>query len=352
MSHELETTGVDTGRRALLQGLLGLTALVATGCTRYTLRDPTTIGTQTELRAGVRVATFANDDARNDGSTYPHEVHTELWLLGEDGRRELVHRSRHPDWTRDDLVPGRYELRVVEVSDGKEARTAAGKQKRRFTVAAGDRAEVALTLKSFPWEAVVVVLIAVVIVVGVILLVAAVAGGGGKGGGGSIPLGSGGGPKGGGPPPLGVDPGVLHVAAVLLDPLTPLRILALPCDVYFIGPPWPIEYADDVPPPPPEPAAPGIAAIRPPRTATEAAELTFTKPMKLGDLGPDTLQIVGPDGMEAVGVSFSPDGFLAWVRPLRPLTPGHWRVRALGRAIHDEDGRALGYDAQVGFDIA
>ena len=130
------------------QFLTSLAAVATTaGCTRFALPAPGAIEEPGPgPRAGVRLRTFATDADRRDGVPFAHEVHTELWLLREDGPRELVHRSRDGAWTRGDLVPGRYELVVVEVSDGEQARAPKGRDTRRFDVAEGELARAARSL--------------------------------------------------------------------------------------------------------------------------------------------------------------------------------------------------------------
>lgn len=330
-------------RRALL---VGLGALAAAGCTRFALPGPSALPAVTAAtggpRAGVRVTTYASDEARRSGEAYVHEVHLELWLVR--GReRELVHRARHPQWLRADLVPGRYELVVVEVSDGTRARAPAGRTTRTFTVADGELAEVVLTIESFPWEAVVAVTIVVVVVVAVVAVLAS--NGGGPPGGMSVTPGGGGG---GSPAVPAVHPGSVHFyGGWFVEPA--VHILIWPVDVYLDAEAWDeADLADR--PPRAAPEAPAVEAIEA-VDADGTVEVRFSRPIRRGDLGPDTLGIHGLDGRVAVGVSVSRDRRTAWIRPLRPLAPGRWAARVLGRAIHDDAGVAIGHDVQVGFDV-
>jgi hypothetical protein len=322
---------------------------VLAGCTRFSLRPQVALSNVVpEPRAGVRLRTFANDATRKAGESYIHEIHTELWLLRSEGVRELVHRARVPEWSRDDLVPGRYELVVVQVSNGVSAAAPAGRRSRRFQVEEGQAAEIALTVQSVPWEGLLVVFIVFsVVVVLVAVLVVANGGLGGGGGGNGAPGGGSPGMTGTGMAkfgPVTATPG--DVAAALL---WPTRILILPADVY-IGTPWPYDYDRDYPPPPPQPAAPGILSILP-HGPDGGVSIRFTEPMRTTDLGPDTLILADQAGPTAEGISVDPDGMCAHVRPLRPLAPGHWTVRVRGKAIGTVRGVSLGYDAQVGFDV-
>lgn len=312
------------------QFLTSLAAVATTaGCTRFALPAPGALDEPGPgPRAGVRLRAFATDADRRDGVPFAHEVHTELWLLREDGPRELVHRSRDGAWTRGDLVPGRYELVVVEVSDGEQARPPKGRDTRRFDLAEGELADVVLTVRSFPWEAVVVVGIVVIIIVGVLILLS------GKSDG-LLPK----------PPP---PPSPALVAQTLLIPPGP-HLLFLPVDVY-VSAPWPDDDYGDYPPPAPPPTGPYIASISP-RGLGDTVVVHFSTPMRAADLGPDTLRIQGPGGPVAVGVSLDEDGRAARVRPLRPLPPGRYGFRVYGKALHDEDGTTLDQDVQIGFDV-
>lgn len=323
-------------RRHLLLGMgASLVAALEPACTRFTVvppapgSDPDQGPAPGPTVCGVRLTTFRTDDDRAEGHPDANEVHTELWLLGADGRRELVHRSRDPAWTRADLAPGRYELLVVEVSDGSRAEKPHGRDLHRFDVREGQLADVRLTIRSVPWEALVVVFFVVVIV----LVAAVLLGGGGRGG----------------PPRVGLPRP--PVPLLLLPPpiLLPPRILWLPCDVY-VGVPL-VLWDVDLPPPSAPPPGPGVARVTPPQGPEDAVAVTFFTPMRASDLGPDTLQIVGPDGPVAVGVSVDEGGRSARVRPLRPLPPGRWSARVLGRALRDERGVPIGYEVQVPFTV-
>lgn len=318
---------VRPSRRALLAGAA---AIAASGCTRFSVRDPESLTEPgDEPRAGVQIVAYENDHDRGEGTVYAYEVETELWLLHDDGARELVHRSRAPNWRRIDLVPGEYEVVVGKVSDGKTASDPDGATKKRFTVAQDQLAVVRLTLKSVPWEALFIVAIVVVVLV---VVAAVLAGNAGNGNGLPRPWFP---PP---PPPLPPPP--------FLVP--PVFVVVWPVDVYGEG--W--DESDTAPrlPPPPPASGPAIAEVSPP--APDGGVLVrFTEPMRETDFGPDTLQLLGPGGPVAVGVMVETEQHAVRVRPLRRPAPGEWRVRVLGRALRDVDGVALGYDAQVPFTV-
>ena len=157
----------------LLCGLL----FWSTGCTRLRVNsgpyltdadaDPP-IAPQMAAAGVVFTAFQSSGDARRQ-LPFTGEVLTQLWLL-RDGRRELVHRDMGARWSRLDLIPGEYELELVEIYDGDRASPPNDENLSAFTVTPGTTAQVNLVLNQVPWGTIAVATLSVVVVVGLVVL--------------------------------------------------------------------------------------------------------------------------------------------------------------------------------------
>jgi hypothetical protein len=103
-------------------------------------------------------------------------VVTQLVRL-ESGVEQPISESSDPTWTRDDLPPGRYRLRVSHWIDktGKPHRFAKTDQE-SFKILAGERAQARVVLKEFPTGPVVTIAVIAGVAIAVALIVSAFSG--------------------------------------------------------------------------------------------------------------------------------------------------------------------------------
>lgn len=153
---------------AFLAAALGLPG---SGCVSVdaTLSPPTS---EAAASASVNVTIFDTRAARDSGVPTGRRVVAELWRLGG-GKRELVRSVVGALWSQDGLPPARYEVRVEhELGEDGTPRRLRSRDHARFTLAAGQSAEVTVVLRH-PRRALVggSVATGVVIVVGVTVLI-------------------------------------------------------------------------------------------------------------------------------------------------------------------------------------
>jgi len=111
-----------------------------------------------------------------DAKATTSRVLTQLVRL-ESGVEQPVSESSDSTWTRDDLPPGRYRLRVSHWIDktGKPHRFAKSDQE-SFKILAGERAQARIVLKEFPTGPVVTIAVIAGVAIAVALIVSAFSG--------------------------------------------------------------------------------------------------------------------------------------------------------------------------------
>jgi hypothetical protein len=322
-------------RRALL---LGASAAAASGCTKLIKLEPLDLRAATPSpAAGVSFRAFRNAGDRSSERVFDGEVVVELYLLGQDDRRELVHRSRTGSFDRDDLVPGDYELEILEVTVDGRTEPPEGQNHVKFTLEEGEVARVHMVVKAVPWATIVIVALIVVIVVALVVWAVMQSQ--------SRSPSGGPGPK---PPPLRPNhrpprpPPRYHPPHVTVGIWVPIVWVDTgPVYVWEGGPP-------------PWREGGGVETIiaPPPDRPADAVVVRFRTQMDAFWFDPTTLALVDEAGRAAaVGISSPDEGWSAHIRPLRPLHAGKWRVRVAGPGLTDRNGRSAGQATEMPFTI-
>lgn len=326
--------------------LCGLLLVHPLGCTRLRTdgiapsalpHSPLALNTSPALEvAGVTFSAFRNASDARQRETFDGEVLTQLWLFRE-GRRELVHRDYSPTWSRTDLIPGEYELEVVEIYTAQRSFPPNDENVVSFTLLPDSTLQVNLLSRQVPWGAVAVVTVAAVLVVGLIVyaIVAEDA------------------PEIG---PMRLPGNIaarhvsLHAPPVRLPPLRWHGALnvevnpSFPLDLFFDGlgqlePYFPYSPAQAMPP-----EAPFLTVIRPPACTEQesALSLSFSEDMNPFYMGPDTIRLFREDGQAiAGGVVYDVAKRRATFYPLHPLEPAAYKLVVLGTLMMDSANRPM-----------
>jgi hypothetical protein len=138
------------------------------------------IGVSRSKSGGAGAATGSLEvtvvEKSGDAKPTTSRVVTQLVRL-ESGVEQPISESSDSTWTRDDLPPGRYRLRVSHWIDktGKPHRFAKTDQE-SFKILAGERAQARVVLKEFPTGPVVTIAIIAGVAIAVALIVSAFSG--------------------------------------------------------------------------------------------------------------------------------------------------------------------------------
>jgi hypothetical protein len=136
-------------------------ALAGASCLSVCAREPEP-GRFPTGRCGVEVGIFETAHARKEGTHATRRVVSELWRK-DAGTWVLVREAMEPEWEVTDLPPGDYDVRVERsVEESGVERRLASTDNARFTLAAGERVEVAVVLED-PTRAVVAVAVPVAV---------------------------------------------------------------------------------------------------------------------------------------------------------------------------------------------
>lgn len=358
-------------REALVVPLCAVLLLAQLACTQLRVRQgpsptaPPSTEAQPLIQAqpvysdatGVSFNAFRFETDEGQQRLFEGDVVSQLWIE-RGGRWELVHRDRVATWSRTDLIPGKYLLEIIEISEKGNAYPPNEDKVVTFELDANTTADVRLVVKKVPWGTVAIVALSVVVVVGLIVAVILLGDDAPKPRGRtsrsvngsrsnfSLP-----------PPPRAPQnprPGMGHTVHFVAPRIYTSVNLFFPIDepiVYWQDDYWQNgSYAGDALPA----DRPRLLEMRLPTPDRPDGELRvqFDREMNPSTIAPGALVVLDARGQVIPGGVYMESGNrVAVYHPLRPLPPGQYRFLVRGAYLYDMEWKALEKTFERGFSI-